>query len=61
MASYAQALAALLVSVSPNHESLAICPLGYEYTDESGVPRTIYLFKHLLEQTCSDDQPTRHL
>ncbi|KAF7157169.1 hypothetical protein CNMCM6106_002251 [Aspergillus hiratsukae] len=55
----AQALAALLVSVSPMLDSLSFCPVGYEEpkllrleaeADGEPLPIADYVFKHFLEQ-----------
>ncbi|GFF90185.1 hypothetical protein IFM60648_08978 [Aspergillus lentulus] len=62
----AQALAALLVSVSPMLESLGFCPVGYEEpkllrleAEADGEPPPIadYVFKHFLELVREKDMP----
>lgn len=63
----AQALAALLASVSPLLESLDFCPIGIEYAQNnklaaqaSGItlPETDYFFKHFLQRVNSSSQET---
>ncbi|KAH1475315.1 hypothetical protein KXX53_005531 [Aspergillus fumigatus] len=62
----AQALAALLVSVSPVLESLSFCPVGYEEpkllrleaeADGEPLPIADYVFKHFLELVREKDMP----
>ncbi|KAF7181452.1 hypothetical protein CNMCM7691_000670 [Aspergillus felis] len=62
----AQALAALLVFISPMLESLSFCPVGYEEpkllrleaeADGEPLPITDYVFRHFLKLVCEKNMP----